>query len=92
MFSKILHDTLLLLPRHFADFDSVVCACERGSYSADQNMALTSLRTFASAVRSLSLQHRLHGKNVAVVTARGVHFSYVPESPDQKYGKDAVCV
>ncbi|KAK7108344.1 2-oxoisovalerate dehydrogenase subunit beta, mitochondrial-like [Littorina saxatilis] len=48
-------------------------------------MALT-LRTFVSAVRSLSLQHRLHGRNVALVTSRGVHFSYVPDSPNPSDG------
>ena len=90
MFSKVFHDAWVsteVSSRHFADFDSSAHAT-RGHHSEDQNMALT-MRTFASAARTLSLQHRLHVKNFAVVTARGVHFSYVPDSPDPNHGKDA---
>ena len=89
MFSKVFHDAWVsteVPSRHFADFDSSAHAT-RGHHSEDQNMALT-MRTFASAARTLSLQHRLHGKNFAVVTARGVHFSYVPDSPDPNHGQD----
>ena len=66
----------------------VCCACQnRGLHSVGQNMALT--MRLASALRTLSLQHRLQGKQVALISARGVHFSYVPDSPNPSHGKNA---